>query len=243
MAMARSLRPMSFRSSSRADRRAARHLLALPVFLFAGTIVLALAYVAYVLWPRWPAPIAPDAPALPITIANVTFNIPPGAIRQRVQRKPGTQQRIDLSFLWPSLQPPDANAQLAPVASSQAVDRIFMTIMAADNALAPAERIKSIYPRYLDTRINAGPGGLAARPFRPDTPYQDEELIYDAESNAFVVRCTRDGPGPTLGICLYDVRIGSADLTVRFPRLWLQDWRSVAGRIDALIRSFHAHGG
>lgn len=241
MATAHSLQ---HRRIARADRRAARHLLALPVFLFAGVVTLAVAYVAYVLWPRWPAPpIAPDAPTLPITVADVTFNIPPAAIRQPMQRKPGTQERIDLAFLWPSLTPPDVSAKLAPVSSSQAVDRVFMTIMAADNALSPAERIKAIYPRYLATRINAGPGGLAVRPFRDETPYQGEELIYDDASNAFVARCTRDGPGPTLGICLYDVRIGAADLTVRFPRLWLEDWRGVAGRLDALIKKLHAHGG
>lgn len=236
-------RGLQYSGISRADRRAARHLLALPVFLFAGMVCLALAYVAYVLWPRWPAPpVATDAPTLPITVADVTFNIPPAAIRQPMQRKPGTQERIDLAFLWPSLTPPDPSAKLAPVSSSQAVDRVFMTIMAADNALSPAERIKAIYPRYLDRRINAGPGGLAVRPFRDDTPYQGEELIYDDASNAFVVRCTRDGPGPTLGICLYDVRIGAADLTVRFPRLWLDDWRPVAGRIDALIKTLNTHG-
>src|ERR1044072_5542836 len=45
-------------------------------------IVLAAAFVALVLWPRWPAAtLAPDAPALPITVGDVLFNVPPGAIR------------------------------------------------------------------------------------------------------------------------------------------------------------------
>ena len=93
MAMARA---SDFRHLSQRDRRAARHLLALPAALFFGMILLAAGYIAYVLWPRWPSgPVAADAPTLPVSVAGVTFNIPPAAIRQRVQRKPGMQERID----------------------------------------------------------------------------------------------------------------------------------------------------
>ena len=51
----------------------------------------------------------------------------------------------------------------------------------------------------------------------------------------FIVRCTRNGAGPTPGTCLYERRIEAADLVVRFPRDWLGDWRNVAGKIDGLI--------
>jgi hypothetical protein len=44
-------------------------------------------------------------------------------------------------------------------------------------------------------------------------------------------------------MCLYDHRIGLADITVRFPRDWLDDWRNVASRIDQLIKSLRASGG
>ena len=57
------------------------------------------------------------------------------------------------------------------------------------------------------------------------------------------MRCTRNGAGATLGMCLYDRRIGGADLTVRFPRDWLDDWQNVAGRLDPLIASLRATGG
>ena len=239
MAIARSLHTHPV---SRPDRRAARHLLALPAALLFGMVILAAAYIAYVLWPRWPAPpIAADAPSIPVIVADVSFNVPPAAIRQRVQRRPGTHERLDLAFLWPSLRPPDPAARLAPAVSARAVDRVFVSIIASASALAPADRVRTIYPRYLDTRISAGPGGLAVRPFRDGTPYQGEELIYDSGSvDGFVTRCTGDGPGPTLGICLYDARIGSADITIRFPRIWLEDWRAVVNGLDQLIRSLRA---
>jgi hypothetical protein len=39
-------------------------------------------------------------------------------------------------------------------------------------------------------------------------------------------------------MCLHERRIGGADVTVRFPRAWLDDWWSVADGIDRLIAGF-----
>ena len=239
---------MSHIRDTRPDPRRARDtshgLLAMPIMVFVGGLFLTLAYVAYILWPRWPSePVALDAPSVPVTIADVIFNIPPAAIRMPSQRRPGTQTRIDLAFLWPSLAPPDPAAKLAPVTPNE-VDRVFVTIAASDGTLTPAERVNTIYPRYLDNRITAGPGGLALRPFRDGTPYQGEELLYDPQNpERFLVRCTRNGAASTLGICLYDRRIGSADLTIRFPRDWLVQWSQVAGGLEQLIASLRARTG
>src|SRR5436309_2414987 len=77
-------------------------LLATAVIL--GGVGLTGAPIAYMVWPT-PAPIAPDAPSIPITVGNVAFNVPPAAIRFKVQRRPGAQVRVDLSFMWPTLAP------------------------------------------------------------------------------------------------------------------------------------------
>jgi hypothetical protein len=207
-------------------------------------IVGAIGSVGYALWPRWSEPlVARDAPALPITIAGVIFNVPPAAVRMPVQRHAGAQDRIDLAFLWPSLDPPDlsntaATAMPAPPTASRAFERIFVTISVAGEALAPTERLKTIYPRYLETAPTDGPGGLSRLGFRAGTPYQREDLIYDADaSDGFLVRCTRNGAGSTPGVCLYERRIDKADLVVRFPRDWLNEWRMVADRIDQLLHN------
>ncbi len=230
------------RPISRRNPRSAHHLLALPAALFACGIVLAASYVAYVLWPRFPAAaVPPDAPSLPVIVGGTTFNIPPAAIRRPVQRRPGVQDRVDLAFLWPSLSPPDPAARPLPTSSAQTVDRVFATIVVGENAMPPAERARTIYPRYLDTQIGTGPGGLAARPFRDGTPYQSEDLIYDPRrSDGLMVRCTRNGPAATLGMCLYDRRIGDAEISVRFPRDWLEDWEAVAHGLDRLIAGLRA---
>ncbi len=233
--------PRDFRGA-RHTRRAARSLLAAPIIVILAMLSLAILFVAYLLWPRWPSePIAIDAPAIPITIAGVVFNIPPAAIRVPMQRRPGTQERVDLAYLWPSLEPPDPAVKPVPPASPLAVDRIFMTISASDGTLAPPERVKTIYPRYLETSISTGPGGLALQPFRNGTPYQSEELLYDPQNaDRFLVRCTRNGAAATLGICLYERRIGAADVVARFPRDWLDDWPHVARGLESLIASLRA---
>jgi hypothetical protein len=220
----------------------ARSLLLTPLLSLIVLMAAAVTYVVYVLWPRWPAePIGLDAPPLPITVAGVAFNVPPAAIRVGVQRHTGALERVDLAFLWPSLKPADQSAKPATSASPPApgsmLDRIFLTIAAAGNAMAPPERVRTIYPRYATTEPAAGPDGLAVLAFREGTPYQGEDLIYDAAApENFLVRCTRNGAGATPGTCLWEERIETADIVARFPRDWLTDWRALAGDIDRLIK-------
>jgi hypothetical protein len=218
--------------------------LALPL---AGTLTLvaiAAGFIGYVLWPRWPGPpVSPDAPALPITIAGTPFNVPPAAMRIPLQRHAGAHERVDLAFLWPSLEPPGSHvpgARASGAAAQQNVDRLFVTISAAGDTLTPAERIKTIYPRYAAADAVVEPNGLAVKAFRGGTPYQGEDLIYDsiydsAAPDGFLVRCSRNNAGPTPGICLYSQRIDHADIVVRFPRDWLTDWRAIEAGIERLI--------
>jgi len=235
--------------ASRRQRHRVRGLTLLPMLLMSTTVALALTYVSYVLWPRWPEPTAaPDAPALPIMVGEVTFNIPPGAIRVAVQRKPGVQERVDLAFLWPSLAPPTAVRQrpqqvhVEEDADPRPIDRLFVTVTATNGALAPLERLKTIYPRYTAAQPEPVAGGLIFLRFRDGTPYQGEDLIFDAANQErFFVRCTRDGPGHIRGTCLAERRMRNADLIARFPRHWLADWRAVASGIDRLIGSLKPH--
>jgi hypothetical protein len=234
---------MAHARHGRHRRRGKRGLLALPVLMLTGGIVLAGFAIAWLLWPRWPAPnVSVDIPAFPITVQGTTFNIPPNAIRLKGQRKPGTQERLDLVFMWPSLQPPEERP--VPLASSKSIDRIFLTIAASDTALPPLERFRTIYPRYLDENAGTTEDGLTLRPFREGTPYQGEELLHDAGDPArFLVRCTRDTTAAAIGMCLYERRIGGADLTFRFPREWLADWQAVRNGIDRLVENFRISGG
>lgn len=202
-----------------------------------ASAALVCAPMAYMLWPA-PRAISPDAPSLPITVGGMAFNVPPAAIRFKVQRRPGSQVRIDLSFVWPSLGPPDLSIKPLPTDKPDVSDRLFVTIAANDSTLSPAERLKVIYPRYADAAPVVGADGLSLQGFREGSPYQGEDLIYEATApERFLLRCTRQ-IAATPAMCLHERRIGGADLTVRFPRAWLEDWRSVADGIDRLIAGF-----
>jgi hypothetical protein len=231
-----------FRKPQLRPRPGAHGLSRLPLLAFAAAACFAVGLVVFLLWPRWPAGnLAPDAPTLPVTIAGVAFNLPPAAIRVPVQRRPGAHDRVDLAFLWPSLEPPDAHAKTTPTATDappQAMDRLFVTLSVASDRLTPAERVQAIYTRYVVQGATADSRGLLTLPFRDGSPYQGEDLIYEPPANpvqdGFLVRCTRNGPGPTPGICLHERRIERADVVVRFPRDWLDDWKTVAQQIDRL---------
>jgi hypothetical protein len=193
--------------------------------------------IAYMLWPM-PVPLSADAPSLPISIGGVAFNIPPAAIRFKVQRRAGTQPRVDLIFVWPSLAPPDPSVKPKPTDKPDVTDRLFVTIAAADSTLPPMERLKTIYPRYTEAAPVVGADGLSTQGFRNATAYQGEDLIYDPTNpERSLLRCARQ-VGSTPAMCLHEQRLGGADLTVRFPRAWLSDWHAVVDGIDRLIAGF-----
>jgi hypothetical protein len=217
-------------------RRAGRRPVAVALLAFTAIagLTLAGAPIAYMLWPQ-SVPVAVDAPALPITVGGVTFNVPPAAIRFAMQRRPGAQARIDLVFAWPSLEPPAPAVRPASAAPARPAQRLFVTVAASDSTLPPLERLNVIYSRYAAEPEIVGRDGLVRRKFRADSPYHGEELIYDpAVPERFLLRCapSRDA---MRGMCLHERRVLTADVTVRFPRDWLDDWRSVAGGIDGLL--------
>jgi hypothetical protein len=226
-----------------------------PVALLTAFAFGACSFTVYALWPTWPKPQEySDIPALPITVAGTAFNVPPAAFRVPMQRQPGAHERVDLAFVWPTLEPPESAFNSAVPANSVGLaanslpnsnrvpDRIFVMIAAAGETLSPQERVKTIYPRYAANEATAGLDGLAVLPFREGTPYQGEDLIYDPKMpEGFLVRCTRDGAGATRGVCLLNERIEAADIIVRFPRDWLRDWRFVAKNVDTLLQSLRPH--
>jgi len=245
-------------------RRSARGLFTSPFAAFVASVAAAVGFVAYVLWPTWPsAPAALDAPALPITVAGVLFQVPPAAIRATVQRHAGPHERIDLAFLWPSLEPPQPNAEASDHSDGKPVDandsgdetgsiakeatnntdgRLFVTIAALGSVLPPVERLNSVYPQYVEGKASAGPDGLAILRSRAGTPYEGEDLVYVAGNpDQFFSRCTRQSD-VVPGICIQERVLGAADITLRFPRDWLDHWRDLAASFDRLIAQLSPQG-
>jgi hypothetical protein len=215
----------------------------LPITLGCAVAAGAMALVAYLLWPTW-GPDPSSGPArLPVSIGATLFNVPTEAIRMKIQRHSGPQERVDLAFAFPSLEPPEAPKHVSADTVEEAVqpiDRIFLSIAAHHDTLAPDSRVRTIYPRYLEQASTPGQDGLTMRAFRDGTPYSNEDLFFASTPN-FDARCSRDAATP--GMCLSERRIDGADLTFRFPRSWLAQWRDVANAMDRLTVQLHGQKG
>ena len=120
------------------------------IMVAATVTACAVALVAYLLWPTWVARPASAPDRLPVSVGGTLFNVPTAAIRRKIQRHSGPQERVDLNFLFPSLQPPDAPKHVSADTVEekvQPIDRIFVSISAHHDALAPDLRFGTIYPR------------------------------------------------------------------------------------------------
>jgi hypothetical protein len=217
----------------------------------AATVAVVGTLLAYLLWPTWPtSQAALDAPAIPVIVAGVLFNVPPAAVRPKMQRQPGAHERMDLVFLWPSLTPPspdsladiklpaaeDGEAPPAPHAN----DRLFVTVTSLGAVLPPLVRLRTIYPRYIETQATAGPDGLAIVAFRAGTPYAGEDLVYFADvPEQFFALCSRAARSLP-GTCIQERSLDGAVIALRFSREWLEDWRNTAAGFDRLVAQLHA---
>jgi hypothetical protein len=224
-----------FARSSRRNPRA--HLL--PISVGSGLAAGAIVLVAYLLWPTWGTDPAQGPGRLPVQVGGTLFNVPTAAVRRKIQRHSGPQERVDLSFTFPSLQPPEAPKHVsADTVEEQphAIDRIFVSIAAHRDSLAPDMRTRTIFPRYLEQASTAVDSGLTMRAFKDGSPYGGEDL-FTAGEPALTARCTRDAATP--GMCLSERRIEGADLIFRFPRSWLSQWRDVASAMERLTAQMY----
>ena len=215
----------------------------LPIALGSVFAAGALALVAYLLWPTWGAGGSSAPDKLPISIGGTLFNVPTAAIRMKIQRHSGPQERVDLDFLYPSLGAPGGPKHVTADEVNepmQPIDRMFLSVAAHHDGLAPEMRVSTIYPRYLEQTATPPEDGLMVRPFRTDTPYGTEDFVSGSNPN-LSARCTRDGATP--GMCLSERRVDGADLTFRFPRSWLAQWRDVSTAMERLTAQLHGPRG
>ena len=226
------------------NTRAPRRSHMVPIVLASVISVSAIALVAYLLWPTWEPDTSSNPVRLPVSVGATLFNVPATAVRMKIQRHSGPQERVDLSFVFPSLEAPDApkhvSAGTVDETAVQPIDRIFLSISAHHDSLAPDTRIRTIYPRYLEQASSPGQDGLTMRAFRDGTPYGNEDMFFANTPNLYA-RGTRDAATP--GMCLSERRIDGADLTFRFPRSWLAQWRDVANAMDRLTVQLHGPRG
>ncbi len=211
-----------------------------PVLISAAIGAAAVVSVSYLLWPTWTPVEANDPSHLPISVGKTLFKVPVESVRMKVQQHSGPQDRVDLSFPYAS---PDGEGDRSQHINAGTIDEklqsiklIFLSIAAHNDLMAPDERARTIYPRYLETATAEPVDGLGVRAFRDNTPYANEDLFF-ATSPELLTRCTRDGETP--GMCLSERRIDGADLTFRFPRSWLGNWRNITNAMDRIVAQIY----
>ena len=114
---------------------------------------------------------------------------------------------------------------------------VFMTVEPRETDLDTADRIATIYQKFLAPEQLSGPGGLTRRNFLPGSAYDGEELYFEPGSvHPFAARCFAVDKGQQPISCLRDVRLGKHLLaTIRFPYGALNDWRTVRDRTDVIL--------
>lgn len=223
---------------ARSSRRA-RHAHLVPIAVGGVLTAGAIATVAYLLWPTWRTDPARGPGRIPVQVGGTLFNVPSAAIRRKVQRHSGPQERVDLAFIYPSLAPPEKQKHVSADTveeQPQPIDRIFVSIVAHRDSLAPDMRARTIYPRYLEQASTQLEDGLVMRAFKEGTPYASEDM-FTGTGPTLVARCTRDAATP--GMCLSERRIEGADVVFRFPRSWLSQWRDVASAMERLTAQIY----
>src|SRR6266702_165002 len=141
----------------------------IPIMVASAVATGAVALVVYLLWPTWGTESSNSPQRLPVSVGGTLFNVPTAAVRMKIQRHSGPQERIDLAFALASLEPPDAARHVGADTMEeelQPIDRIFLSIAAHHESLAPDMRVRTIYPRYLDQASTPGRDGLTMRAFR-----------------------------------------------------------------------------
>ena len=175
--------------------------------------------------------VATLAPAIRVDVGGVALTVPRDLVRHDSQRRDGTQPRLEMAFSWPGLE----GRGLSPGPGEAFGSLVFLTLAPRDDALEPARRMAQIYMRFLSTEIHAAVPGLAARRFVDGSGYDGEELVYDpVRPGVFFLRCARTGGTPHPS-CLREIRIGPLDVTYRYSRQHLDDWRGIEAAVQSLV--------
>lgn len=183
-----------------------------------------------------PTPPASGQTPVKIAIGGETIMIAAERLRFPAERRSGEASKAELLFTWPDLKPPGDTAA-ARFTTARDGKLIFVTIAPRDTELDTANRIASVYQRFLAPGDSDGPGGLTKRRFQPGSSYDGEELYFEPGAvHPFAARCYPARKDDPILSCLRDVTFGHHLMaTIRFPIAALTDWRHLRDWTDALL--------
>jgi hypothetical protein len=203
--------------------------------LFGGVGVAMLAASGY--WDLLiPRPPALGHTPVKIAIAGEIMTIPADRLRFPAERRSGEATKVELLLSWPELAPP-GDTDPARYTTARDGKLIFVTMVPRETDLDTADRLATVYQRFLAPGDSDGPGGLVRRSFRPGSSYDGEELYFEPGTvHPFVARCYPARKGDPILTCLRDVKLGRHLMaTIRFPVAALADWRRLRDGLDTIF--------
>jgi hypothetical protein len=112
---------------------------------------------------------------------------------------------------------------------------VLVTIHPADGSMAPTERAKHLYARFLSAAATPEEGGLIRRRFRTGTPFEGEDLVLSApDGRAFAARCL-DAASAVATACVAEMRLGALDVQARFAPSLLPRWEALSAGLKGLV--------
>lgn len=106
--------------------------------------------------------------------------------------------------------------------------QLIVALAAPDRAVAPADRPRLIYARFLSSDASTFGGNLVRRSFRADTPYEGEVLLLaPPEGRSFAARCGKRGDGPITPSCSAELRRNGIDIQLQMAKRDVRYWERI----------------
>ncbi len=175
-----------------------------------------------------------------IGIGFADLVIPANLIRFPTDRRGGYVTAVDLLLLWPDLDGYSDARSKEFRDTSPGAPLIYVTITEADTPIDSTARLQTIYSRDFTGPPMSGPGHLVGRRMAQTSPYRDEIIFYQPQSDEpFVVRCLAEETAEIPATCIREVTIGHGlTMIYRFNYTWLRDWKSMERRLIELVSQF-----
>lgn len=179
-----------------------------------------------------------------VHLGTVTLAYPPAYARFAPGRSGGIFDRVEMAFTVPDLKP--AGTSTAPLKADNSIEpgerqSVFMTLRPEDEASDPADRMETLYARFLQSDVWQGENGLLMRRFEAGSPYEREELHFvPPDGRSFAARCVRptQPPSDLPSTCLATMRLDGLDIDIRFSPTLLSRWNVLSDGVRRLVDSF-----
>lgn len=127
-------------------------------------------------------------------------------------------------------------SSLVPEALADPEAMIALVFTTRDESIAPPERVKMLYARFLSSEAAPAAGGLIRRQFRTGTPYEGETLFLSPpEGRAFAARCPTDEYAGGALSCFAEIRHAGYDIQIQLAKRDLASWEKITGRLKDML--------